>query len=139
MPDEIVLPADVTVEFLAQLLRDAYIECEIDEDGGEVRVSERHRFQLYPLPGGKRVRMMAIYGFESHASLDERIALANTINDELIVIRAQVPRKEPDLLVFDYYLPIEGGVTRRAIVYAVKLFDGLISSAGAQDKDGIIA
>lgn len=137
MSDEIVTPQTISGEFLHDLLDSAYIENRLDEDG-EVQVLEGYRFWLRVMPQGKRIKMVAVFGFKSDATLDERLAYVNLVNDDLIAIRASVPLKDPDMLMFDYFFPVEGGVTKRAIVYSVKMFGELVSAALKNDADNII-
>lgn len=137
MSEEIVTPQTISGEFLHDLLDSAYIENRLDDDG-EVQVQERYTFWLRVMPQGKRIKMTAIFGFQSSSTLDERLAYVNQVNDDLIVIRASVPLKEPEMLLFDYFYSIEGGVTKRAIVYVVKLFGDLIGAALKNDTNHII-
>jgi hypothetical protein len=128
MAEEIINPSDVTVEMLHELLDAAYIEHRVDEDG-DILINERYKVWMKPLGEGRRIKLFAVFGFEGSATYDERLAGVNLINDDLVVIRAAVPLRNPDVLDLDYYISVDGGITKRSIVKSVKMFMELVDAA----------
>ena len=64
-------------------------------------------------------------------------ANAPSVNDDLVLIRAYV--RENGNFGFDYYIPVEGGITKRNIVMATRYFASLIGAVIRQDEDDVMA
>ena len=136
MADEIVQPKDISKEMLHSLFTDAYMDASLDSDG-DLMLEERHRLWVMPDNDGSRIRLMTLFRANPSSSLSDRITFANSINDDLIVIRAYV--REDGNFGFDYYIPVEGGTTKRNIVMATKLFDSLIDAVAREDVNDVMA
>ena len=54
---------------------------------------------------------------------EDKLAFANRLNDELIILRAWVT--DAGGFGFEWYIPVEGGITKKAIVFALKRFHHL--------------
>ena len=136
MPDEIVLPEQVSQSFLHSLLDSAYMQVEMDADG-DVFVKESYRCWLFPQPEGKHIRFLVQLRGNQESSLEDRLRYANAINDRLKLIRAYID-SDGDF-GFDYYLAVDGGVTKKNIVFAVKYFLSLVTTAVQEDENNLIA
>jgi hypothetical protein len=60
----------------------------------------------------------------------------NRVNDGLMMIRASLT--SDGRLYFDYYIPIEGGITKKAVVLAVRRFLSYLAAAMEQDTDNVV-
>jgi hypothetical protein len=58
------------------------------------------------------------------------------VNQEYIVVRA-TDRKSA--VAYDYYLVIEGGVTKKNIVLTFRRFMSCVEAAVAEDSTGVLA
>jgi len=136
MADEIVHPQDISKEMLHSLFTDAYMDASFDSDG-DLMLEERYRLWVLPHPEGSQIRVMSLFRANPSSSLSDRIAFANSVNDDLVVIRAYV--REDGSFGFDYYIPVEGGTTKRNIVMATKLFASLLDAVARKDVDDVMA
>ena len=62
------------------------------------------------------VRLLVTYDFAPRASWQERLDLANRINDGYIMARASLPEARPGTLAVDYYVMLGAGVSRANVV-----------------------
>lgn len=136
MADEVVQPEDVSKDMLQELFESAYMETSFDSDG-DLRVKETYSFWVLPHNEGKQIRLMSQFRAKPESSLSDRLSFVNTVNEELVVIRASMD--EDGDFGFDYYIPVDGGITKRAIVMAAKFFAALIEAAVRKDEKEVVA
>jgi hypothetical protein len=85
----------------------------------------------------ERLQVVAYYGIKEEAQRAERLELVNRINENYVLIRAGID--DDGDLWFDYCVLLKGGVTRKAIVQAVRVFLMLVPKAVNEcDEDGIV-
>jgi hypothetical protein len=133
--DELMQPQDVNSEALKQLFEDAYMEVSVDSDG-DVRIKDKYSCFIRPDTDGKMIVAYAIFGANPGASQPGKLDFVNRVNDQVKVIRASVMSDGRYFL--DYYIPVDGGVTKRAIVMAAKRFLSCIDAAMTQDTDNVV-
>lgn len=133
---QIVQPEDITIEFLEELFDAAYMRVSRKDDG--VLLTEDFKVYVEPQGEGKRLSLTVLFGLRESAPLEERFDFVNRINDSLIVVRAYVTGTARDALVLDYYVSVEGGVTARSLVYAVKTFQQLVKAALNKDENNLL-
>jgi hypothetical protein len=136
MADEIVHPKDISRDALYELFNSALMNVSIDPDG-DIRVDETYGCWVFPQPDGRYIRLMSQFRANEGASLPDQLAFANKINDELRLIRAYI--KENGGFGFDYYIAVEGGITRRNIVSTTRAFLSLLEAVARFDTDNLIA
>ena len=136
MTDEIVHPKDISRDALYELFNSALMNVSIDSDG-DIRVDETYGCWVFPQPDGRYVRLMSQFRANEGASLPDQLAFANKINDELRLIRAYI--KENGGFGFDYYIAVEGGITKRNIVSTTRGFLSLLEAVARFDTDNLIA
>lgn len=137
MPDdsEIILPETATKELLKALLDAAYMNVSFDEDG-DVQVQDSFRFWVIPATHGKWIRLFAQFKGNADAALGTKLEYVNTVNRDLHLVRAYL--RENGGYTFDQYIAVEGGISRRAIVFAVRGFDDLLKSALNLDTGNVV-
>ncbi len=116
-PDELITLDNLTVEHLYGVLSNAYMNVFIDE--GDLGVREGCVFWVMPSPEYRRVKLVAYYGFTETSTEMERLACANQINYEYIMVQAAVMG---DRLRFSYDIPLDAPMTRRLFASIVKRF-----------------
>jgi hypothetical protein len=136
MSDELLLPQDANSATLKQLFDDAYMETTVDTDG-DVKIKERYSCFLRADPDGRLIALYAIFGANPGAQLEAKLEFVNRVNDQVKLIRASVM---PDgRYFFDYYLPVDGGITKKAVVLVTRRFLSTIEAAMQQDNANVVA
>ena len=116
----VLSPKDINSSTLKQMFEDAYMEAIVDHDG-DLRVDE-DGLGCYVLPHneGDRIKLLTVWQARQGCTVARRLEFANRVNDSIITVRVSIG--EDDLIFFDYYIPVEGGITPKAIVLATKHF-----------------
>jgi hypothetical protein len=135
-PDVIVLPAQLSRDWLFQLYSNAYFDVELDSDG-DICIRDGFRIWVFPIREGEQIRFMSQFRANPMHELIDRLQYANRINDELHFIRCYVDRDGD--IGFDSYLIVSGGVTRRNIVFATRAFIDHVRAALVKDDTDVIA
>ena len=135
-PDAIVLPAQVSRDWLFQLYSNAHFDVELDSDG-DICIRDDFRIWVLPIGEGEQIRFMSPFWANPAHDLIDRLQYANRINDEFAFIRCHVDRD--GYIVFEGYLIVSGGVTRRNIVLATRAFIDHVRAALAKDDTDVIA
>ncbi len=136
MSDELIHPEEVSSTSLKQLFDDAYMETSIDSDG-DVRIKDKYSCFLRPDPDGKLIALYAIFGANATAQPAGKLEYVNRVNDQVKLIRASV--MSDGRFFLDYYIPVDGGITKRAVVMAARRFLSCIEAAISQDTGNVVA
>jgi hypothetical protein len=134
--DEIIGPEGLSSEALKKVFEDAYMNVSVDTDG-DLIVQDNYRCYLRPDPDGRLVAIYAIFGANPAAQEPAKLAYINRVNDEVKLIRASVSKNGK--FFFDYYLATEGGISKKALVLAVRRFLSCLGSAIQQDSENVVA
>jgi hypothetical protein len=134
-PAELLYPENITKEGLRDLFVAAYMDASIDEDG-DVLVKESYRSYLVPSQDAAWIRLYSPFKGNEATALEDKLAYANKVNADLIIVRAYVTEKGG--FIFEEYLPVEGGITKRALVLAVRRFHRMLESAIRADEKNVL-
>ena len=134
-PAELLYPENITKEGLRDLFVAAYMDASLDEDG-DVLVKEQYRSYLVPSNDAAWIRLYSPFKSNPSATLEDKLAWANKINADLIVVRTYVA--ESGGFIFEEYLPVEGGITKRALVLATRRFHRMLESAIRSDDKNVL-
>jgi hypothetical protein len=134
--EDLFLPEQVNSEALKKLFEEAYMETSIDKDG-DVIVQDNYRCYLRPDQDGRLISVYAIFGTQESASMADKLAYVNRVNDQVKLIRASVSSNGK--FFFDYYIAVEGGITKRSIVLGVRRFFSCLGSALKEDTGNVVA
>lgn len=134
-PTDLVRPSDVTKDFLYAFFNDAYFNVHRD-DVGDVYLKEPFTVWVFPQGEGEQIRLMAQFAGNADMPRIAKLEYANSINDKLKLLRAYVDDDED--LGFDYYVSLEGGITRRSIALAARRFIEYVRTALQRDTDNVI-
>ena len=91
---------------------------------------------MYPASDGRDIRLASYFVVGPFASQEDKYAYSNLVNDEVKLIRAYV-RKNGGI-GFDYYISVEGGISREAIVQATRRYYSCLEYAIKQDRNDVI-
>jgi hypothetical protein len=136
MTDELITPENLSTATLKAACDAAFMDASIDEDG-DLKV--KAEVTCFILPSEKKdcIYMIARFGFKPESSRLERLECANRINDGYRIVRASVT--DSGKLIFDYYLPVAGGITKKAFILAVKRFCSIPHEAVSDCSHGTVA
>jgi hypothetical protein len=134
-PDDVVYASEITNDFLYTFFSNAYFNVHRD-DVGDVYVKDPFTVWIFPQQDGEQLRLMAQFAANTDVPRITKLEYANAINDTMKLLRAYVDRDED--IGFDYYIPTEGGITKRTIALSVRRFIDYVRSALQRDEDNII-
>jgi hypothetical protein len=122
---DVLSPKDINPPTLKKLFADAYMETILDNEG-DLRVDE-DGLGCYVMPhnNGDRIKLLTVWQARAGSSLQKQLEFANRVNDTIITVRVSVSCQRDDstpLIFFDYYIPVEGGITKTAVILATKHF-----------------
>jgi len=136
-PAEMLTEANLSRDALRAVFEAAKLPTSLDQ-GGNLKVTVAP-VTFYALAGKDHVRLLATYGFNARAAYQEKLDLANRINDGFIVVRATVPAEKPREIAIDHYILLGPGVSRAGVVAAARRFGEIIREAlAAVDSDGLL-
>ena len=135
VPAELVYPETLTKDSLRDLFLAAYMDASFDDDG-DVMVKENYRTYLIPASDAAWIRLYSPFKSNEAATQEDKLAYANKVNSDLIITRAYVTDKGG--FIFEEYLPVEGGITKRAIVLAVRRFHRMLDAAVRADEKNVL-
>jgi hypothetical protein len=137
MPTEdLITPETVTKEDLHALFEQAFFTTRFDSDGDLV-VKDRYNTFVMPAEDGRHIRLMSLFGAKEGVALDAKLRLANRVNEKLLLVRSYVD--EGGRFVFEHYIWLEGGVTKRNVVLATRSFQHVLSRLGELDEEGCLS
>jgi hypothetical protein len=136
VPDEFIYPEAINSDTLKQLFEEAYMEVSVDTDG-DLIVKDNYRCYLRPDQDGRLISIYAIFGAATTAAEADKLAYINRVNDQVKLIRASVSSNGK--FFFDYYLSVEGGISKRSIVMSVRRFFSCLGSALREDTGNVVA
>ncbi len=138
MYDDLVTPQILNRDFLHTLYDAAYMDCEQDGDGDSV-ITESGLKCIATLPSQQdAIHLAVLFPLKDNVPLRKKLECVNLINDRYIITRAAVT-KDASLLLCDYYIFLNGGVSRKAIVLGTKKFIEVTRQAAEEYAADIIA
>lgn len=132
---DLLYPDGVTKEGLKDLFLAAYMDASLDDDG-DVMVKEQYRTYLIPASDNAWIRLYSPFKTNEAAAPEDKLAYVNKVNADLIIVRAYVTEKGG--FIFEEYLPVEGGITKRALVLAVRRFHRMLEAAVRADVKNVL-
>lgn len=135
MQNDLITSENLSPELIKSVFDAAFMDATLGEDG-MIIVQDDIRVRVRPdIERKDRIRFMSIFGFKENSKPISRLECVNRINNEYIMIRASV---HDELLVFDYDFYIVGGITKKALVMALKRFATIPRGAVAEHGQGIV-
>ena len=137
MPDHVLHPDDVTLQTILQLLDDALFEVELDEENQSILLREEILARIRLSDNNDRLLLICYYKMQEDAERLDRLELVNRINDQYVLVRAAIG--DEDELWLDYAIVLKGGVTRKQVAQAVRMFLKIAEVAVKDcDEDNIV-
>ena len=137
MAIELVTPDNVTIEMVQETYEAAMMDASLDEEKKQIRIKEEVVAKAFLSESKERLQLVAYYGIKEDAQRIDRLELVNRINENYVFIRAGID--DDGDLWFDYTILLKGGITKKAIVQATRVFLMLVPRAVNEcDEDGIV-
>ncbi len=131
---KMIVEEHVSLTNIAQVLQNAFLDCEVTPDD-LIRVKTDGPTVLISINESNHLlRFCAYYGLREFAAMEDKLALANRINDGYILIRASID--DETTLSIDAYLVYKGGVLPVHIVTILRLMGRVIPSALRESDAG---
>jgi len=111
----------VSVELLNDVLA-AYMDTSFDEDG-DLMVKGECQVYITIVPDKSSIRLMTIFRIRDECSLDARLEAVNKINNDYMIVKAHCT--DNNKLIFTYFFMLAGGLTKKALIRGVKMFDSI--------------
>jgi hypothetical protein len=120
----------VTPTHLLQLFKNALMKASLDEEN-DIRVTTMpgSLFLIQVLSEQKMLKYVGMFGFKDNeqANTSEKLALLNQLNSGIILSRFSMPRE--DVLLSEYFLPYEEGISSYQVVNCLRLFERVTTGA----------
>ena len=137
MSDDLITPDSVNIEEILEIYESAYLDVALDEESEQIRLKEEVIARAFLSESRERLQLVAYYALKDDAQRIDQLELVNRINDNYVLIRAGID-SENDLWL-DYTILLKGGVTRKAIIQATRIFLMLVPRAVTEcDEEGIV-
>lgn len=129
---------DLSLARLQDVFESAFVENDVDDDGDLlIRTENGTKIFVSLDERNKLVRFTSFYGLRADAPDEEKQALANALNDNIVFVRFSSGGNSA--LICDYYLPYNGAVAPLHIVTATRLFNRIVaSSLGEYDTSNLL-
>lgn len=134
--EDVMSPDQVSADRIFSLFHDAYFDVQRDE-AGDVYLQDTYRVWIFPQEGGEQLRLMAQFNGNAEVARETKVEFANRVNYEYKLLRAYVD--DDNDIGFDYYIPVEGGITKRNIVLSVRRFVEYVRVALGSDTQNVFA
>ena len=121
MPVDLITPENVSIDLLKNVFT-AYMDTYFDEDG-DLIVKGECQVYVTIIPDKSSIRLMTIFRIKDECSLDARLSSVNKINNDYMIVKAHC--SDNNKLIFTYYFMLAGGLTKKALIRGVKLFDSI--------------
>jgi hypothetical protein len=130
---EIIAPEDMNNPKLHELFQAAYMKPMYDRD--EDLMIEGHSGMRHIVTADterKLLKFMSVFGLKADAPRESKLELTNRLNDKVVLVRFSMPKD--DVLLADYFIPFDEGITALQVFSCLKWFDKVTIGA-IQDCD----
>ena len=132
---EVWQTSDITNEALNELFDAAYMDSALD-DKGRVVVSESGlRLWVEANKSGKSIQFDCYFYFKDTTNELQRLKFVNDINSKYVLVRAY---NVNNVIIVDYTIRADGGITKKSVVLAFKFFAEVCSSALREDPEDLL-
>jgi len=116
-----ITPENVSLELLKDTLA-AYTDTALDEDG-DLLVKGECQVYVNVIPDKSSIRLMTIFRLKDESSVNARLEAVNKINSDYLIVKAHCT--DNNKLIFTYFFMLAGGLTKKALIRGVKMFDSI--------------
>jgi hypothetical protein len=132
---EVLAAQDITPQALVSLFNDAYLSAALDDDG-DCKISDSYNVYAIVDKEKKYIHFWLAIRCAEATTQAEKLAYVNKVNSEFLIVRARANERN---IRFDYYLWLEGGLTRAQIVMTYRKFMSCARGAISEDTTNVMA
>jgi hypothetical protein len=126
---------EVQPDNLLKLFKEAYLKVTTDSDGDLKIETDVGVSFLRVMEDRKLLKYTSMYGFKTVATEDDKLSFLNTLNHKVIFCRFSMPK--PEVLMVEYFLSYEEGISAYQIIRSFRLFERItVAAIGQFDKSG---
>lgn len=132
---------EVTLPLLEQLFKFAQYEASINDEGRLMVLAETALVAVDVISGDNQrfIRFTSMYKMRDGIELEQKIAFANRLNNQVILSRFSILDTDHDAMNIEYFLPFWGGINTYHIVAAFRMFVFVYTSVpSALDSENLI-
>lgn len=127
MQNDLISKENLTQQSLAQIFSNAYFD--ITEKDGSHFIRDSYAVWLDADAKGRYIKLESVFKKSPSASFSDVLDAINTMNREYVMFRVHAIN---DVIVFQHYIWVEGGVPPKAIVQTYKFFSTFLSDLLAE-------
>lgn len=107
---------------------DTFTKATLDDDKDiRVTTAPSTMFLVKVLQDKKILKYLSMFGFKDSATESSKLAFLNELNSTVILSRFSMPRA--DILVSEYFLPYEKGISSYQVINSFRLFERVTLAA----------
>lgn len=127
----------ISTEKTLALFKAAFLKCEIDNDG-DVRIEDDSVITFVTLDTKRKLlKYFSLWRMKADVPLEKKLELVNKWNKELIFAKFFVAK--PELMIAEYWVTYENGVSAYQVVASYRLFKKVVVGAVSdEDPDDIV-
>lgn len=129
----LVTPEFLSQEFLFQLFNEAYMDCEIYNNEIKVKNENGVTYYIAIAPDKDSIRLSVYYQLRKDVSFEDKLKASNLVNDTYNIIRTSIldcpGNNDYETLIFNHFIHVAGGVTRKNIIITSRRFMYLVGEA----------
>lgn len=134
MNDEIISSENVTAELVRAYFDKAYFTTMLD-DKGSLFIQDKFKIYLDISKRKTNVTFSANFLIKEDANIADKLDFANTINKELLQVKAIMYEKTVTL---EYDFWVDGGVQVKNMILSYRSFVSQVSAALGKDKNKVL-
>jgi hypothetical protein len=121
----------VTLPLLLEVFQQAQFEASINDQGILMVLAETAlvSVDVQTAENVRLIRFTSMYKMRDTASIEQKMALANKLNDGVILARFSILETDHQAMNVVYHLPFWGGIDEYHIVIALRLFTHVYAGA----------
>lgn len=134
---ELLPEEQMSVDLLERIFQSAFLRTERDEDG-DLLVRDESGVNTFVRVDSERriVTFFSLWGLKERFSDEDKLRLANELNDELVVVRFTV--RSPRVLWCDHQFLFAGGMSPLTIIATYHRFVSVCREVPRRDILGIV-
>lgn len=135
----VIAESEMSIATLEQLFKNSFFKTSTVSNGDlSIQIGSGH-VQVRMDKDHKLLRFYKVFSFRKPEADPRKIAMANQINSNVVLVRASVLDERPNGLVFDYFLSYDASVPAYQIVWGLRYFSEVVNKAvNEYDTENIV-
>lgn len=135
----VIAESEMSSVTLEQLFKKSFFKTNTVSNGDlNIQVGSGY-VQVHTDKDHKFLRFYKVFSFRKPEADPGKIAMANQINSNVILLRASVLDEHPNVLVFDYFLSYDTSISAYQIIWTLRYFSDVANNAVSEyDTENIV-